>query len=84
MGWILEYGTVKLNPLKSVLAGNGNLKCSIPLGQINHLFLSIQISIRNVCPDLTNWHDNISSKNNKEEYYECQTDETKTNDGGPT
>jgi hypothetical protein len=33
---------------------------------------------------MTNWYDNIPSKNNKEEYYEYQTDETKTNDGGPT
>jgi hypothetical protein len=37
-----------------------------------------------VCPYLTNWYGKILSKNNKEEYYEYQADETKTNDGGST
>jgi hypothetical protein len=31
LGWISEYGTVKLNPLNSVWVGNGNHGCSIPL-----------------------------------------------------
>ena len=53
---------MKLDPLKSVLVGAGHFECSIPLGHLNPLFLSNRILIGNLCPDLTNWYDNIPSK----------------------
>jgi hypothetical protein len=37
-----------------------------------------------LCPDLTNWYDNISSKNIEGVYNEYRTDETRINDGGST
>ena len=57
-------------------------ECSMPLDQISHLFLSNQISIGVLCPDLTNWHDKILSKTSREVFYEYQTDVANTNDGG--
>jgi hypothetical protein len=77
-------GTLKLNLLKLILVDKGNFKRSNLLCQRDHLLLSNQISIGIVCPDLTNWYDNLSPKNKWEVFYEYQTDGADTNDGGST